>query len=428
MDSLSEDALSIVSGWLFRKELLVVRALSRAGRGAVQLAVRSHSKCRMCSLSELGRGPDKSGMSVEKAAALGRVFGGGCRSLYIFLWNKRDASEDAKMVLLEAVRTFHETITPPGLKELHIGSGVVMPDDMLLEICGANPRMVTLSIDDPLPRSVPASVGLVCPLLTRVHLSTGGLCEAEAYAMHFPRLETLRFGVRGEGAQSSRYIIQPAGLKLIEESAARCVEATGCDFDDCVVTPALAECVLRSSLPSRVTYLNLYCSQVTIQTVLAFAASFQNLTSLLLPPTFAVLPFDSDDREYGSPEFYEAIWRARPTITEMDVSYADGADLEVVCRLFPLKNLTVTHHTFEFGSTTLVDIILASPCRDTLIEVGIACTSATEVLRLITTLENVKDFHYNDMTQPDPDEPEPDSDEIFERIDHILKSRGGICY
>mmetsp|Transcript_10792 Transcript_10792/g.37214 ORF Transcript_10792/g.37214 Transcript_10792/m.37214 type:complete len:426 (-) Transcript_10792:405-1682(-) len=425
MDSLSEDALSIVSGWLFRKELLVVRALSRTGRSAVQLAVRSQCKCRTCTLSEFM--PDKSGMSVEKAAALGRVFGGGCRSLHIYLYNDRDASEDTKTMLLEATRAFHETIAPPGLEELHIQ--VVMPEKMLLEICGANPRMVTLSINTgPLPRSVLASVGLVCPLLTRVHLSTGGLCEAEAYAMHFPRLETLRFGVRGEGTQSNRYIIQPAGLKLIEESAARCVEATGCDFDECVVTPALAECVLRSSLPSRVTYLNLYCSQVTMQTVLAFAASFQNLTSLLLPPTFAVLPFDSDDREYGSPEFYEAIWRARPTITEMDVSYADGADLEVVCRLFPLKNLTVTHHTFEFGSTTLVDIILASPCRDTLIEVGISCTSATEVLRLITTLENVKEFYYNDMTQPDPDEPEPDSDEIFDRIDHIMKSRGGRCY
>ena len=66
------------------------------------------------------------------------------------------------MVLLEAFRTFHETITPPGLKELHISSGVIMPDDMLLEICNANPRMVTLSIDGPLPRSVLASVGTAC--------------------------------------------------------------------------------------------------------------------------------------------------------------------------------------------------------------------------------------------------------------------------
>ena len=309
-----------------------------------------------------------------------------------------------------------------------------MPDDMLLEICGANPRMVTLSIDGPLPRSVLASVGLVCPLLTRVHLSTGGLCEAEAYAMYFPRLQTLRFGVRGEGAQSNRhnrYIIQPAGLKLIEESAARCVEATGCDFDECVVTPALAECVLRSSLPSRVTYLNLYCSEVTKETVLAFAASFQNLTSLLLPPTFA-LPFDSDSdsdsdaRALANPDFYNSLWSARPTITEMDVTYVDGADLEVVCRLFPLKNLSIMHHAFEYGSTTLVDTILASPCRDTLVEVGVSCTSASELLRLVTTLKNVKTLIDSDMAEPD--EHEPDSEKIFERIDHIMASRGGAFY
>ena len=116
MDSLSEDALSIICGWLSRNELLVVRALSRAGRGAVQLAVRSHSECRACSLSELGTGTDKSGMSVGKAAALGRVFGGGCRRLHIFLWKKEgDTSEDTKTMLLEATRAFHETIAPPGL-------------------------------------------------------------------------------------------------------------------------------------------------------------------------------------------------------------------------------------------------------------------------------------------------------------------------
>ena len=362
---------------------------------------------------------------MGKAAALGRVFGGGCRSLHIFLWNHPgDTSEFTKSMLLEATRAFHETIAPPGLEELHI-LGSLMPEKMLLEICGANPRMVELSINSifPLSTGVLASVGLACPLLTTVDLSTGGLSEAEAYAMHFPRLETLRFGVRGEGTQSNRYI--PAGLNLIEESVARCVQATRCDFDDCVVTPALAECVLRSSLPSRVTYLNLYCSQVTSKTVLAFAASFQNLTSLLLPPTFAG-PFDSDAYEYGDPDFYEAIWRARPTITEMDVSYVDGADIEVVCRLFPLKNLTIMHHAFEYGSTTLVDTILASPCRDTLVEVGISCTSASELLRLVTTLKNLKNLIDSDMVEPD--EPEPDSEKIFERIDHIMASRGGAFY
>ena len=248
----------------------------------------------------------------------------------------------------------------------------------------------------------------------------------EAYAMHFPRLETLRFGVPGKGTQSNRYI--PAEIPLIEASVARCVQATRCDFDECVVTPALAECVLRSSLPSRVTYLNLYCSQVTSKTVLAFAASFQNLTSLLLPPTFAG-PFDSDPDlayEYGDPDFYEAIWRARPTITEMDVSYVDGADLEVVCRLFPLKNLKILHHPFEYGSTTLVDTILASPCRDTLVEVGLSFTSASELLRLVTTLKNLKTLIDSDMAEPD--EPEPDSEKIFERIDHIMESRGGAFY
>ena len=248
--------------------------------------------------------------------------------------------------------------------------------------------------------------------------------------MHFPRLETLRFGVPGKGTQSNRYI--PAEIPLIEASVARCVQATRCDFDECVVTPALAECVLRSSLPSRVTYLNLYCSQVTSKTVLAFAASFQNLTSLLLPPTFA-LPFDSDSdsdsdaRALADPDFYNSLWSARPTITEMDVSYVDGADLEVVCRLFPLKNLNIMHHAFESGSTALVDTILASPCRDTLVEVGLSFTSASELLRLVTTVNNLKNLVYNDMGESDdlPDEPDTDREEISARIDHIMASRGG---
>ena len=128
----------------------------------------------------------------------------------------------------------------------------------------------------------------------------------------------------------------------------------------------------------------------------------------------------------GSPAFYQSLWSARPTITEMDVSYVDATTLELVCRLFPLESLTVLHHNMEFGSTTLVDIILASPCRGTLKDMRIAGTGFSEALRLVTTMGNLKSFSYNEMNDPELDsEAEQEFDEICSRIRKIIVGRGG---
>jgi hypothetical protein len=45
----------------------------------------------------------------------------------------------------------------------------------------------------------------------------------------------------------------------------------------------------------------------------------------------------------------------------------------------------------EFESTAVVDVLLASPIRDTLTHVELTHMSATQVLRLVTSMENLKD-------------------------------------
>ena len=431
MDSLSEDCLAIICGWLDREELLVVRALSRAGRGAVQLAVKTHKSCEyrpFSNTSETLHRRNFSAMSVPKAAAVGRVLGGGCRTLYFSYRSEQEPQSDPHDKFLEAFYTFVPFTSPPGLQNLQIGDPE-MRDDQLLEMCRNCPRLVYLCLPGVVvSRSLAARISLACPLLESVYFKTGDppISEAEDFAMEFPKLKILRFGNRSD---SGMYI--PSKLEMIEESAARCLGADMLDFEQCIVVPALADCLLRTSLPSRVTRLFLEESAISRSTILVFATAFQKLRTIYLPEVFAV-PFDSEDHVAfyesagGSPAFYQSLWNARPTITALSLSGVDATTLELVCRLFPLESLTVLHHNMEFGSTTLVDIILASPCRGTLKDMRIAGTGFSEALRLVTTMGNLKSFSYYDWGDPSRDsEAEQEFDEICSRIRKIIVGRGG---
>jgi hypothetical protein len=136
MDSLSQDLLANVIGWVGatrwdRKSLLPIRALSSAARDAVQLAVGSHGGCHYIWLNagtfynHKAKKIEQANMSVEKAAALGRVFGGGCKKVTVS--GADDWSEDKNTMMLEAACVFQKAISPRSLESLTIDS-LVMPD------------------------------------------------------------------------------------------------------------------------------------------------------------------------------------------------------------------------------------------------------------------------------------------------------------
>ena len=401
MDSLSQDLLANVIGWTSvthwnRKTLLPIRAVSSAAREAVQLAARQHPHCREIWLNagtfynHKTKKIEPAKMSVEKAAALGRVFGGGCKKLTV---SAEDWSEDKNTMMLEAACVFQKAISPRSLESLTISS-LVMPDAWILEMCRANPRLVWLTLyphgRTPLDRNLVAEIGRVCPLLNEVSLPRAGMCEAEAFAMHFPNIPVLRFGWVARGSNvNGQYV--PKAFDRIAESAERCLKAEECDFENCVVEPELVECLLRTSLPSRMTCLKFDWNATLASTVLALVAACPKLQDLHLPRTFYD-PSDPDERELASPSFYRTLFRTRPTITTLELGFFfETSGLEAVCQNFPLKTLILGHNHMEFESTAVVDVLLASPIRDTLTHIELTHTSATQVLRLVTSMENLKD-------------------------------------
>ena len=458
MDRLSEDQIAVIGGWLRRSELLVVRSLSSAGRGAVQLAFRCPGRCPEITLEfdrYLVKGkkttPVPTRMSVEGAAALGRVFGGGCEKLEVSgSWN---VSEARKTMMLEAVRTFQKANSPRSLDTLRI-FGLVMPDALILEMCRANPRLVSLDLDPhgvtSLNRNLLAEIGRACPLLNDISLPRAGMCEAEAFAMHFPNIPVLRFGWYDPHSNSGGIYTPyaPSAFDRIAESAER-VKAEVCDFDDCVVKPELVECLLRTSFPSRVTCLKFAWNATLASTLLALVAACPKLQDLRLPRIF-FNPSNpnASEGEIASPSFYRTLFRTRPTITTLELGFFnETSGLEAVCQNFPLKTLILGHNHMDFESTAVVDVILASPCRDTLTNVELTYMSATQVLRLVTTMENLKDaripayfcmrardgraqVHYNGWRDPSH-ETDPDADLLdwgttaYDRLGEIMRSRGG---
>lgn len=402
MDSLSQDLLANVIGWVGatrwdRKSLLPIRALSSAARDAVQLAVGSHGGCHYIWLNagtfynHKAKKIEQANMSVEKAAALGRVFGGGCKKVTVS--GADDWSEDKNRMMLEAACVFQKAISPRSLESLTIDS-LVMPDAWILEMCRANPRLVCLTLyphgRTPFDGNILAEIGRACPLLNEISLPKGGMCEAEAFAMHFPNIPVLRFGWVARGSNvNGQYV--PKAFDRIAESAERCLKAEECDFENCVVEPELVECLLRTSLPSRMTCLKFDWNATLASTVLALVAACPKLQDLHLPRTFYD-PSDPDERELASPSFYRTLFRTRPTITTLELGFFfETSGLEAVCQNFPLKTLILCHNHMEFESTAVVDVLLASPIRDTLTHVELTHMSATQVLRLVTSMENLKD-------------------------------------
>ena len=168
-------------------DLLALRCASDECRKAVCVAVKS----RKGGLFFWGRG-DNNTSSPQSIEALGRVFGAGCRYLYM------NGDGDSQAVL--SAWSSLITSTQGRLSSLTIQKCSISPSQ-LISLCAACPQLTSLEIRFHVPNiqsadldELAATVGRSCPLLTNVELPTA-LTPPECYARHFPRLQSLDFAI-----------------------------------------------------------------------------------------------------------------------------------------------------------------------------------------------------------------------------------------
>lgn len=97
------------------------------------------------------------------------------------------------------------------------------------------------------------------------------------------------------------------------------------------------------------------------------------------------------ESELGSAAFYESLWSARPEIPHLAPSYPSDACIATICNRFRLKKLSLLDDgrclDGEYSEPTpaVVDIVLASPCSQTLesIDINLRCLGSADVLRLV---------------------------------------------
>lgn len=358
--SLPQDALVLIASWVKRKDLLALRGASAAGRDAVRGAVVGHEgltpplKYSIGTFFEGYTPPPttlfgfQKFLDPRKVEAVGRVLGGGCKSLNII-----PGSDD----LIAAYRSFIVN-AQHGLVDIHVRH--VFPLHLLAELCGLtrNLRQLIFTSLGPNPWNYTeselvdfaAQLGPACPFLENFHLPNLVICPAEMFNKHFSKREVVEFG--GDGINW----YTPTRFDRIEESIAAC-ETNDLGFEGrVVVEPELIECLLRTSLADRLESLHFGETRIEESTILEAARGFRNLRSLRLPfeNTYPLA-------------FHESLANIRPELIDFDFgicSYADDEVVRLVCARYSLKVI----HLDEMSNVTpaFVDIILASPCSETL--------------------------------------------------------------
>ena len=337
-------------------DLVALRCASRACLEAVRRAVNGHPYCSHQHFSQV-----KKHFNVQGIAARGRVFGGGCRSLsFECPWELLSSFRSFVINTEGRLRTMYITTTPIAVRPLMV----------MLRAC---PLLTQLSLDWVCPTStklafttldkidqLAAEISRACPLLEDVRLPRVGgethqLCQAETFAMHFPRVRSLKFyGIWRIGPQLIYY--EPSHFDRIEEAGRRCVCADELDLSESHVSPALVEVLVRTPLRERVTSIDCsFNTDVSPGTMLQCSRGFVSLRKLALPEKFP-----------ATPAFYDSLWRARPELKSLHLmsSFDDDSCIRMICERFSLEEL----HLWSMKSLTpaVVDMILSSPCARTL--------------------------------------------------------------
>ena len=389
------------------RDLLNLRCVSRSCKDAVLRAARQHEAVKSLSFR---------GSSAQRIATVGRVVGIGCRDLHF----EGVRSDECVTALRDFV-----TSTNGQLRKLScIGdttahpSFIVVPRPVLLEMCRACPLLESLYLfqaNDSIAANVDdfaSAVGSACPLLEEVEFPCS-LSPAEGYQWHFPRLKCLTFNGRTADAGPIRW-------DKIELTLQTCVHAMEVELDDQTVLPRLVDLILAAPVASRLKVLDLSSETViSPESILRFARGLEMLTDLRLPNYFN-----------GESAFYRSLVQARPAIVRLDLGFEnmlDHEDLRIICHVLRLEYLELPWADNLTGRA--IDIILESPCTQTLRSVGVSYApqfSSEDVLRLVRGCPELAQLEWeNSPEEPldrDVDGPNVDA------IDALLMSRGGRAF
>ena len=345
-------------------ELLALRCASRSCKDAVRRAAKHHRALRSFSFQR---------SSALKIAAIGRVFGSGCRSL-TFGTVQSDEAYEARKSLQNFV-----TSTNGQLRSLSYSySGASsqyfsMPE--LRELCRACPLLRSLFVHGPPTGIITAAnldefasaVGRACPRLRCVWLPSPR-SPAEDYQRHFPRIECLNF-MRAGSASAFRWDGVEAMLRA-------CVHATEVDLTSETVSPRLVDLILAAPAAGRLKRLDLCEAEVSPELILRLAGGLETLSDLQFP-----LEFD------GGCAFYSSLVQARPSIAKLGLGLSNELDddaLRIICDGLRLEHLELT--CVQNLTNRAINIILESPCAETLRSIEICHAhqfSSEDVLRLV---------------------------------------------
>ena len=386
------------------RELLALRCASRSCKDAVRRAARQHEAVEVLSFQ---------GSSAQKIAVVGRVFGIGCRGLTI----EAVRSDECAIALRDFVMS-----TNGQLRKLVCYGGstvhpnfITVPKPVLLEMCCACPLLEKLYLFS-VPDSITANlddfasvVGSACPLLESVWIPCS-LSPAEGYQWYFPRLQCLTFNGRESASGPIRW-------DKIELTLRTCVHATEVDLEGDTVSPRLVDLILAAPVASRLKVLDLSSeTDISPESILRFARGLEMLTDLRLPNYFN-----------GESAFYRSLVQARPAIVRLDLGFEnmlDHEDLRIICHVLRLEYLELPWADNLTGRA--IDIILESPCAQTLREVDVSYApqfSSEDVLRLVRGCPRLADLEW-ETSEEHPLDHDVDGPNV-DAIDAILTSRGG---
>ena len=386
------------------RDLLNLRCVSRSCKDAVRRAARQHEAVKSLSFR---------GSSAQSIAAVGRVVGIGCRDLHF----EGVQSDECVTALRDFVMS-----TNGQLRKLSCIGGttahpsfIVVPKAVLLEMCRACPLLQTLYLfqaNDSIAVNVDnfaSAVGSACPLLEEVEFPCS-LSPAEGYQWYFSKLKCLTFNGRKSASGPIRW-------DKIELTLQTCVHAMEVELDDQTVSPRLVDLILAAPVASRLKVLDLSSeTDITPESILRFARGLEMLTDLRLPNYFN-----------GESAFYRSLVQARPAIVRLDLGFEnmlDHEDLRIICHVLRLEYLELPWADNLTGRA--IDIILESPCAQTLREVDVSYApqfSSEDVLRLVRGCPRLADLEW-ETSEEHPLDHDVDGPNV-DAIDAILTSRGG---
>ena len=390
------------------RELLALRCASRCCRDAVRRAARQHEAVYCLGFR---------GSSAQSIAAIGRVFGIGCRDLF-FLGVKSDECVSALRDLVMSTNGQLRKLSCLGDTPDH-PQLVMVPKPVLLDMCRACPLLEYLYLDnahDSITANVDdfaSALGSACPLLNSVSFPIpGGRSPAEDYQWYFPRSVCLRFG-----RAANTHL--PIRWDKIELTLQTCVHATEVDLYGVTVSPRLVDLILAAPVASRLKTLDL--SNTTVispELILRFARGLEMLTDLQLPDSFN-----------GESAFYRSLVQARPEIVRLDLGFDnkhEDEDLRVICHGLPLEDLELSWA--DNLTDRAIDILLESPCAQTLRSINLSYApqfTSEGVLRLVRGCPELAELRWEtDESGMDRNVDRPNVD----AIDALLMSRGGRAF